>query len=88
MWDKAQKAIDMALGDKTIPVNANLAVFGQCAGPAIKVIEVLAKISPDSNKDVESDGMIEALKATAKDDWKDTRPIQMGTSEPEAETSP
>lgn len=51
MWDKAQRAIDMALGDKPIPTNANLAVFGQCAGPAIKVIEVLAKVSPDKDDD-------------------------------------
>jgi hypothetical protein len=37
-----------------------------------------------ADKDTESDGMIEALKATAKDDWKDARPVQMATTEPEA----
>ena len=44
MWDKAQKAIGMALGEEPTPESANLAVFGQCAGPAIKIIEVLAKV--------------------------------------------
>jgi hypothetical protein len=87
VWDDAQEAIDISLGRKKAPESANLAVFGQCIAPQVKIIEVLAKISPDAGKDVESDGMIEALKATAKDDWKDTRPVQMAATEPEAAAS-
>jgi hypothetical protein len=89
VWDDAQEAVDYALGRKAPPETnpLNLAVFGQCIAPQVKIIEVLAKISPDSNKDVESDGMIEALKATAKDDWKDSCPVQMATTESETAAS-
>lgn len=55
-----------------------------CWDNAVKSMEVLAKVSPDGNKETESDGMIEALKATAKDDWKDTRVVSLATTEPEA----
>ena len=86
VWDDAQEAIDYALGRKAKPSKGelNLAVFGQCIAPQVKIIEVLAKVSPDSGKEIESDGMIEALKVTAKDDWKDTRPISLEATEPEA----
>ena len=84
MWDKAQKAIGMALGDEPTPKNANLSVFGQCAGPAIKIIEVLAKVAPNDSSETESDGFEEALKAKAKDVWKEARPVQVATTEPEA----
>jgi hypothetical protein len=89
VWDDAQEAIDYALGRKAKPKTGelNLAAFGQCIAPQVKIIEVLAKISPDAGKDVESDGMIEALKATAKDDWKDARPVQMATTESETAAS-
>jgi hypothetical protein len=85
VWDDAQEAVDYALGRKSPPETnpLNLAVFGQCIAPMTKIIEVLAKVNPDAGKDVESDGMIEALKATAKDDWKDARPVQVATTEPE-----
>lgn len=84
VWNDAQEAIDLSLGRKEPPKHPyNLAAFGQCIAPQVKIIEVLAKVSPDGNKDVESDGMIEALKATAKDDWKDARPVQVATTEPE-----
>jgi len=44
VWDKAMKAIGMALGEIDTPATANLSVFGSCAGPATKIIEVLAKV--------------------------------------------
>jgi hypothetical protein len=86
VWDDAQEAIDLSLGRKAPPTNPyNLAVFGQCIAPQVKIIEVMAKISPDAGNDVESDGMIEALKATAKDDWKDARAVHLATTQPETE---
>ena len=84
MWDKAQKAIGMALGEEPTPEIANLSVFGQCAGPAIKIIEVLAKVAPNDSSETESDGFEEALKAKAKDVWKEARPVQVATTESEA----
>ena len=83
MWDKAQKAIGMALGDEPTPKNANLSVFGQCAGPAIKIIEVLAKVAPNDGNETESDGYIDAVKANANNDWKEARAIQMASAESE-----
>jgi len=38
----------------------------------------------DNDTDTESDGFEEALKAKAKDVWKEARPVQMATTEPEA----
>jgi len=45
-WDDAQEAIDYALGRKAKPTKGelNLAVFGQCIAPQVKIIEVLAKV--------------------------------------------
>ena len=88
VWDDAQEAIDLSLGRKAPPKNPyNLAVFGQCIAPQVKIIEVLAKVSPGDLQDTESDGFLEALKANANNDWKKTRPIQMATTEPETAAS-
>ena len=85
MWDKAQKAIGMALGEEPTPANANLSVFGQCAGPAIKIIEVLAKVAPNDSSETESDGYIDAVKANANNDWKEARALQVASAEPKTE---
>lgn len=84
VWNDAQEAIDLALGRREPPKHPyNLAVFGQCAGPQVKIIEVLAKVSPNDNSETESDGFEEALKAKAKDVWKEARPVQVATTEHE-----
>jgi len=45
VWNDAQEAIDLSLGRKAPPKNPyNLAVFGQCIAPQVKIIEVLAKV--------------------------------------------
>ena len=52
VWDDAQEAIDLSLGRKKPPENPyNLAVFGQCIAPQVKIIEVLAKVSGDKDDD-------------------------------------
>ena len=87
VYNLSIRAAKIALGDEISDndaVKPDIRSFGSCLGPAAKVVEVLAKVSPDGNKDVEPDGMIEALKATANDDWKDARPVQVETIEPEA----
>lgn len=87
VYNLSIRAAKIALGDvvsENKKVKPDIRSFGSCLGPAAKVVEVLAKVSPDGNKDVEPDGMIEALKATANDDWKDARPVQVETIEPEA----
>jgi hypothetical protein len=38
----------------------------------------------DNDTDTESDGFEEALKAKAKDVWKEARPVQVATTESEA----
>ena len=83
VYDKSMKAVGMALGEIDTPANANLSVFGQCIGPAAKIVEVLAKISPNDQSETESDGFEEALKAKAKDVWKEARPVQMAATEHE-----
>jgi hypothetical protein len=87
VWNDAQEAIDISLGRKKAPETANLAVFGQCIAPQVKIIEVLAKVAPGNQDGTESDDYLNAVKATAKDDWKDARTVQMATTEPETEES-
>ena len=44
----------------------------------------MGKTTPDET-DTESDGYIEAVRATAKNDWKEARAVQVATTEPKAE---
>jgi hypothetical protein len=84
IYDRSIKAMDMALGKIPTPETANLSAVGACAGPAVKMVEILAKVSPNEGNETESDGFEEALKAKAKDVWKEARPVQMATTEPKA----
>jgi hypothetical protein len=84
IWDDAQEAVDFALGRKPMPETANLNVFGQCIAPQVKLVEVMAKTSSGDGTETESDGFEEALKAKAKDVWKEARPVQMAATEHEA----
>lgn len=54
---------------------------------AMPICVLLSRLStPKENPaEQESDDFIDALKGTAKDDWKDTGPIQVETSESKAE---
>ena len=53
----------------------------------LPVTNILSKMTQPRNErnESESDGYIEAIRATAENDWKDARPVQMGTSEQKAE---
>lgn len=53
------KAMKMALGEEPTPEKANLQAFGSCAGPAVKMIEVLAKV--DNSKDDDTPGIDRAI---------------------------
>lgn len=85
IYDRSIKAMDMALGDIPTPATANLSVVGACASPAVKMMEVLAKVSPNDNNETESDGYIDAVRANANNDWKEARDVQMASTKPETE---
>ena len=89
VWSDSQEAIDYALGRKAPPEKnpLNLNVFGQCIAPRTKIIEILARVAPNESNEPESDGFIEALKANANNDWKETRPIQVASTEPKTASS-
>jgi hypothetical protein len=87
IYDMSIRAAKIAIGDeksKNKEVKPDLRSFGSCISGAAKVVEVLAKVSPNEGNDTESDGFEEALKAKAKDVWKEARPVQMATTEPKA----
>ena len=46
---------------------------------------LMGKPGSTEKDESESDGYIEAVRATARHDWKDARPVQMEATEPEAE---
>ena len=55
-----------------------------CLDPAIRALGLMGKTTPDETE-TESDGYIEAVRATAKNDWKEARAVQVATTEPKAE---
>ncbi len=54
-----------------------------CLDPAIRALGLMGKITPNETE-TESDGYIEAVRVTAKNDWKDARPVSMETTERQA----
>ena len=54
-----------------------------CWDAATRALGVLKVGSPSDHDETESDGFEEALKAKAKDVWKEARPVQMATTESE-----
>ena len=46
---------------------------------------LMGKPGSTERDETESDGYIEAVRATARHDWKEARPIQVEATEPEAE---
>jgi hypothetical protein len=90
VYNLSIRAAKIALGDEVSEneaVKPDIRSFGSCLGPAAKVVEVLAKVAPNNPDGTESDDYLNAVRETAKSDWKDTRPVQVATAEPEAETS-
>ena len=88
VYDLSIKAAKIAIGDensKNNDVKPDLRSFGSCISGATKVIEVLARISPNENNETESDGYIDAVRANANNDWKEARPVQVATTEPKTE---
>lgn len=86
VYDLSIRGAKIALGDlksNNRDVKPDIRAFGGCLSGAAKIVEVIAKASPDSNDDVESDGLVEVLKAIAKNDWKKARALQMETTESE-----
>lgn len=55
-----------------------------CWDAATRALSVLKVGSPNDHDETESDGFEEALKAKAKDVWKEARPVQVATTESEA----
>ena len=85
VYDLSIKAARIAIGDEPSElVKPDLRSFGSCLSGAAKIVEVLAKIAPNDQSETESDGFEEALKAKAKDVWKEARPVQVATTESEA----
>ena len=85
VYDLSIKAARIAIGDEPSElVKPDLRSFGSCISGAAKIVEVLAKIAPNDQSETESDGFEEALKAKAKDVWKEARPVQVATTESEA----
>lgn len=60
----------------------------QCVAPAAGLAAKLIQPEKKEPAEVESDGFMEALKGTAKDDWKDTGPVQVATDQQETEDGP
>lgn len=56
--------------------------LASCIAQGIAATELMGK--PDSRFEQESDGYLEAVKATAKNDWKDARPVQVASPEQKA----
>jgi hypothetical protein len=85
--DLSIKAGKIAIGEIKDPViPPDLRSFGSCMAPITKVFDCMTRKSENTNRnETESDGLIDALKATAKNDWKDARPVSLETSEPETE---
>jgi uncharacterized protein (DUF433 family) len=71
VWDDAQEAVDYALGRKAPPETnpLNLAVFGQCIAPQVKIIEVLAKV--EEKPAVTQTTTVNNYDNLSKDDIKD-----------------
>lgn len=85
VYDLSIKAAKLAMGDEVSDhVKPDLRSFGSCISGATKVIEICVKVAPNDSSETESDGFEEALKAKAKDVWKEARPVQVATTEPEA----
>ena len=86
VYDLSIKAARIAIGDEPSDlVKPDLRSFGSCLSGAAKIVEVLAKIAPNDQSETESDGFIEAVKANANNDWKETRALQVASIEPETE---
>jgi hypothetical protein len=78
VYNLSIEAAKTALGtikSKNPDVKPDLRAFGSCLGPAAKVVEVLAKISPNNPDGTESDDYLNAVRETANSDWKDARSI-------------
>jgi len=52
-----------------------------CLEPAIRALGLMGKTMLDDTNETESDGYIEAVRVTAKNDWKETRVVQESRSE-------
>jgi hypothetical protein len=55
-----------------------------CFDPAIRALGLMSKTAPDDINETESDGYIEAVRATAKNDWKETRAVQVEATKRQA----
>lgn len=53
-----------------------------CLAQATAITGQMKINSPDNPNEIESDGYIEAVRATAKNDWKDARAISLEATEP------
>jgi hypothetical protein len=88
VYNLSIRAAKIALGDEISEnkeVKPDIRAFGSCLGPAAKVVEVLARVAPNNPEGTESDDYLNAVRETAKSDWKDARAIQVEAAEPETE---
>ena len=63
----------------------NVRGLAACIAQGIAATALMGKATSCERDESESDGYIEAVRATARHDWKDARPVQMEATEPEAE---
>ena len=59
--------------------------FAKCMAEARAATALMGKPGSTEKDESESDGYIEAVRATARHDWKEARPVQVEATKPEAE---
>ena len=70
--------------EKKAETSRDFQAAANCLEPAIRALGLMGKTMLDDTNETESDGYIEAVRVTAKNDWKDACPVSMEATERQA----
>lgn len=83
IYEKCKSLSEKA--EKKAETSRDFQAAASCFDPGIRALALASKLTSNDLNETEPDGYIEAIRATAKNDWKEARAVQMATTKPKTE---